>query len=231
MNAPVPACIGLIGGLGPGAGIHYYNALLATHAARSTTLDLVMVHADMPRSLDFVSAGDLTGLANYLAGQIGRLKAAGAQIAVIPAVTPHICEALLLERSPLPLVSMIGVARDALAAQGLRRIALFGTRFTVESDMFDRLPDYEVVRPSPEEIAAIHGVYTEIVATGAGTQAHAQTLRQIANRLIADEGAGAIVVAGTDFALLPDGAWAGCPTVDCARLHIEETTRRALDGA
>jgi len=224
----VSKAIGLIGGLGPGAGVHYYTALLAAHAAHGATLDLVMVQADMPRVLACVAAGDLAGLADYLAELIGRLKAAGAEIAVIPAVTPHICEALLLQRSTLPLISMITVARGALAARGLKRIALLGARFTVESDMFGRLSDYDVVRPLAEEIAFIHGAYTDIVASGAGVPAQVNALRQITQRLIADEGIEAIVVAGTDFALLPDGAWTGIPIVDCAALHIEEIMRQTL---
>ena len=66
-------CIGLIGGLGVGATVHYYQELAKAHAARGRVLNLAMVHADMNRGLRFVQAGDRAGLAEYLAGLIAKL--------------------------------------------------------------------------------------------------------------------------------------------------------------
>ena len=84
-------CLGLIGGLGVGAAIHYYRALAAGHQKRNRSLDLVMVHAEVERVLGYIGANDLTALADYLAELITRLSRAGADVAAIPAVAPHIC--------------------------------------------------------------------------------------------------------------------------------------------
>ena len=55
---------------------------------RSRQLDMVMVHAEPPRVMEFIRAGDHMGLAKYLAGFILRMKDTGAEFAVVPAVTP-----------------------------------------------------------------------------------------------------------------------------------------------
>jgi aspartate racemase len=214
-------CIGLIGGLGPGATTHYYQALLRAHAARHTRPDLVIVHADVGEVLGLVGQGDLAGLARYLAGFIARLEKAGAEVAAIPAITPHICMPILKPLSRLPLISIIDVVRSELARRGLRRIALFGTRFTVESDMFGQLADFDVIRPRADEAEIIYRIYGELVAAGVGTDAQAQAVGEIATAFIARESVEAIVVAGTELALIVDQDSAGYPIVDCARLHIE----------
>jgi aspartate racemase len=224
-------CIGLIGGLGPGATVHYYQALLRAHAARAVRPDIVIVHADVGQVLGLVGQGDLEGLAEYLAGFIARLQKAGAEVAAIPAITPHICMPMLKPLSRLPLISIIDVVRSALVERGLRRITLFGTRFTVESDMFGQLAEFDIVRPRADEAETLYRVYAELVAAGVGTEAQAQTVRDVATRLIARESVEAIVVAGTELALIVDGERAGYPIVDCAQFHVEALADYAIDAS
>ena len=97
----------MIGGLGVGAAVHYYKELARACAGCGRVLDLVMVHADGGRVRGAVEAGDKAGLGSYLAELIGRLKSAGAEFAVVPAVAPHIAIAELIERSPLPVVNLV----------------------------------------------------------------------------------------------------------------------------
>src|SRR4051812_34358508 len=79
-------CLGLIGGLGVGAAIHYYRELSAEHQKRNRTLDLLMVHAEVERVLGNIRDNDLTALADYLAELMRRLSRAGADVAAIAAV-------------------------------------------------------------------------------------------------------------------------------------------------
>jgi len=223
-------CIGLVGGLGPGATVHYYQALLRAHASRGIRPDIVIVHADVGQVLGRVGQGDLDGLAAYLSDFIARLEKAGAEFAAIPAITPHICMPLLRPLSRLPLISIVDVVRSDLVRRGLRRVALFGTRFTVESDMFGQLADFDIVRPRADAAEAIYRVYAELVAAGVGNEAQAETVRDIATRLIARDSVEAIVVAGTELALIVDEGRAGYPIVDCARLHVEALADYAIDA-
>ena len=148
MNEMAPGrCIGLIGGLGVGASVYYYQELAKAHAARGRILNLVMAHAHVDRVLGAVQAGDKDGLASYLAGFIARLQAAGAEFAVVPAVAPHIAIAELIQLSPLPIVNLIDELKREIEARQLRRVALFGTRFAVESRLFGHLDHLEVVTP------------------------------------------------------------------------------------
>ncbi len=222
-------CIGLIGGLGLGATVHYYQELAKAHAARGRVLNLVMAHADNGRVRNLVEAADKRGLAAYLAGLIGRMKSAGAEFAVVPAVAPHIAIDELIEISPLPLVNMIAEIRRGIEERGLPRVALFGTRYAIESQLFARLDDLSVVTPRPDEIDYIHTTYFQVVDAGVATAAQREGLTRLAHTLISRDRVEAIILAGTDLALVFNESNTDFPHLDCARLHLDAITRRALE--
>jgi aspartate racemase len=221
-------CFGLIGGLGVGAAVHYYRELAKAHDALHAPMNLVMVHADMTRMVRWAEAGDAQSMAQYVAGLVARLQAAGATFAALPAVTPHLCIPELLPISPLPLVNLLEVVNDSLRSTAFRRVALFGTRFTVESAMFGALAGAEVVRPQPDEIDYIHRTYFQLASTGIGGDAERAGLTNLAETLIRRDGAEAIILAGTDLALIFDESNTTFPHVDCARVHLDRIRRTML---
>ncbi len=205
--------LGLIGGLGPGATVHYYRELAKAQAG-----EMLLVHADMDRVRGDVERGDRNGLAAYFARLIERLAHGGAHLAAISAVTPHICIRELERISPLPLVNIIEETAAEIRSRGLRRVALFGTRFVVESRMFGMLEGVEVVVPDQDQVEAIHSAYMRTVE--GGTEGRA-ILSRIARELPVD----AVVLAGTDLALIFDETNTDFPHVDCAQIHIQAILR------
>jgi aspartate racemase len=222
-------CIGLIGGLGVGATVLYYQELAKAHAERGRILNLVMAHADVNRVLGAAQAGDKDGLAEYLAGLIERLARAGAEFAAIPAVTPHICIAELLKLSRLPIVNPVEQLQCEIKTRGWRRVALFGTRFTVESGLFGLLQGVELAAPAAAEIDFVHQTYLQLVSAGAGTEQQRESLSRLAHQLIERDGAEAVILAGTDLAVLFNERNTDFPHIDCARLHLDAIVGRALD--
>lgn len=217
--------IGLVGGLGIGAGIHYYRELAAAHERQGKPLELILVHAQMARVFKHASAGDLTGLAEYLAGILATLEAGGATVAAIPAVTPHICIDQLRRLVSLPIVSLLDAVAAEVRARDLKRVALFGTRFVIESDFFGRLEGVEAIRPTADEITFINDTYVTIAGSGEATPDQHAALTAIARRLC-DAGADAVLLAGTDLSLLFNERNTNFPNLDCARVHIQAIMRR-----
>lgn len=220
------ACVGLIGGLGVGATVHYYEKIAAACKARGVAPDLVIAHADVDRGQGFVRAGKLDELADYLSGFIERMARAGAEMAVIPAVTPHICIAQLLKRTRLPLINIVDPIGAELSARKIKRVALFGTVFTVEGGLWGQLAGVDIVKPRPDEIDFIGKAYQRILDTQDGNEADTAGLRRIAAELQRRDGVEAILLAGTDLAVIFDEETAGFPTIDVARLHIDAIVER-----
>jgi aspartate racemase len=212
--------IGLLGGLGVGAAIHYYRELAAAHDDVRQPMQLVMVHASISRATHYASKEDRKGLAAYLAGFLGKLKASGATIGVLPAVTPHLCIDELQAITPIPVIDLTKVVSDHLQERKLSKVALFGTRFVVESDMYGRLQGVDVVRPRESELAFIHDAYTQLAYSGRASSEHRERFVSLADTLQKRDGVEAIVLAGTDFALMFDAVNTPFPHVDCTRAHI-----------
>lgn len=213
-------CLGLIGGLGVGATIYYYQELIKAHLELGQVANLLILHADVNRVLQYAAAGETSGMAEYFLHLISRLSAAGAEIIAIPAATPHLCAPELMERSPIPLVSLVDEIVREVDDRRLKRVALFGTRFTMETELFGRLKDVDVVAPKPAEIDFIHQTYLQLVNVGSGTEQQYRGLHQLAHTLIERDGIEAIILAGTELSLVFNRANTDFPHIDGARLHL-----------
>jgi aspartate racemase len=219
--------LGLIGGLGVGATVSYYQALVEAHKAVGRIPRLLIAHANVDRVLSLVRDGRSGDLARYLGDLADRLQAAGAAIGAVAAVTPHLFFSEIAEASRLPLVNLVDELAREIRARGARRVALFGTRFIMESSLLDGV-GVEVVRPPAAEVDRIHGLYLAIVGAGQSTEAITAELREIAVRLCHRDHVETIVLAGTDLALAFNEASAGFPAIDCTRLHVAGIMRRVL---
>ncbi len=213
-------CLGLVGGLGVGATVHYYRELVKEHTLRGRVANIVMIHADVDRVLKDAAAGSKLQLAEYLSGLIHRLSRAGADIAAMPAVTPYICIDELIRISPIPLVSLPQEILREIQTRQLKRVSLFGTRTTIETKMFGQLSGVEVVIPQPDEIQLIHDTYVHLVNTGSGTEEHYQALRHIAHTICERDNVEAVILGGTELSLLFNEGNTDFPHLDGARLHV-----------
>lgn len=224
------ACVGIVGGLGVGATVHYYERIAAACKARGVTPDLVITHADVDHGQGLIRAGKLDALAAYLSGFLDRMARAGADFMVLPAVTPHIAIDRLKTRSPRPLIDIVETLGAELRARKLRRVALLGTVFTMDGSLWGQLeryaPDVEIVKPRPDEIAFAGAAYQRILDTQRADPADAEGYRRLAAELQRRDGVEAILLAGTDLTVMFDETSAGFPAIDVARLHIDAIVER-----
>jgi aspartate racemase len=227
MSGKEGRCLGLVGGLGPGATIYYYNGLLAAHKAQGRVARMLIAHADVDHGRPLAEAGKLDELARYLNGFIDATAAGGAELAAIVAVTPHICSAQLAPLLRIPLIDMVATVADEVRARGLKRVALFGTRSTVQSGMFGRL-GVEVAMPAVDEIELINTSYLDVVYDRSTPQT-TERLRELAHTLMRRDGAEAVLLAGTDLSMVMNEANAGFPTLDCAGVHIKAIAQRMME--
>jgi aspartate racemase len=212
-----------------GAGIFYYRALVEAHLALGISPRILMVHADVRRVMNHAAAREADQLAQYLAGLLGQLARGGAEIASIPAFSPQICAAELAAITPLPLVSLLDAISAEVKRRQLCRVALFGARVTMETQMFGQLREVEVVTPRPEEMDRIAGIYTRIVEEAHASDQDYSALRSLAHRLIEREKLDAIIFAGTDLAFVFNPENTDFPHVDGARVHIEAIMSKLLE--
>src|SRR5207247_213706 len=164
--------LGIIGGLGPESTLDYYQRIIALYRGRMRDghyPEFVIVSVDLRKGLDFMDASDLSGMADYLLEGISKLARAGADFGIISANTPHIVFDEIAPRSPIPLFSIVEATCAAAKAQNLKRLALFGTRYTMQANFYQKVfahENIELVVPEPDDQDYIHHKYMNELVTG-----------------------------------------------------------------
>jgi len=219
--------IGLIGGIGPAATDFYYRRLISAFASKKTALELTIVHADTPTLLAHLASNDATAQIAIYKRLTDRLIAAGAGCVAVTSIAGHFCIDGFKDVSPLPVVDMIAVVRAAVKGLGLKRIGILGTRTVMETRLFGSVASAEIVPPSGNDLDDVHEAYVAMAASGAVTDAQQAVFTATSQRLLRDEGVEAIMLGGTDLALIFNQQTTHFPLVDCAGIHVDALVRLA----
>ncbi len=220
--------IGLIGGIGPAATDFYYRRLIAAFAQRESPLDLTIVHADTPTLLRNLTTDDRAGQVGIYQRVTQRLVAAGADCVVVTSIAGHFCIAEFEAVSPLPVVNMLTEVNRTVQRRGLSRIGILGTRTVMASRFYGGVDSAAIIPPAGPDLDRVHDAYIAMATSGVATDAHRAVFDGAARRLLDDEHVDAIMLGGTDLALVYREADAPFPLVDCAGIHVDAIVARAI---
>lgn len=221
----MPKKIGLIGGLAFRAGVFYYKQLVHRHGPG---LELVLNHADVATALAYVTAGDKAGLGAYLGRLANELADSGCGIVAITAVAPHLAISEIAGTARVPMVNVLDAIPAGLDAAGLDRVAVFGNRVVMQTNVFGAVPDRMAVELDPAAIDLVHSTYSQIALEGKrGTQPEVKVLSGLAHDLARIHGIQAILLAGTDLSSFYADQKPDFPFLDVAHLHIDQIIKLA----
>ena len=227
--------LGIIGGLGPESTLDYYQRIIALFRERTGDRhypEFVIVSVDLRKGLDFLDANDLSGMANYLLEAIDKLARAGADFGIISANTPHIVFDEIAPNSPIPLISIVEATRAAAKAQNLKRLALFGTRYTMQATFYPKVfsrEGIELLLPDAEDQAYIHDKYFKELVSGKFLSQTRAGLLTIVDRMKANSDIDGLILAGTELPLiLRDSEHNGIPFLDTTEIHCEAAVAEML---
>jgi aspartate racemase len=218
----------MIGGLGPESTIDYYRSIIARFRARQ--LDggyphVIINSLDVDKGIAMLDAGRLDDLTEYLAVGVELLVRAGADFGVIAANSPHLVFDDVQRRSAIPLLSIVRATSNHAKALGLKKVGLFGTGFTMRASFYPeefQRAGIALVRPKESERQFIHSKYIgELLKNQFLPETRMEILR-IAQRMENEDGIEALVLAGTELALLLRHS--GTPEVeflDTTVIHVE----------
>jgi aspartate racemase len=223
--------LGMIGGLGPESTIDYYRRILETweQVEPGTAPSIVIDSLDVRRGLRLVET-DRPGLIEYLLESLGRLAGAGVGFAVMTANTPHLVFDDLVARSPVPLLSIVEVCAEEARGRGLGRLALLGTRFTMEGPFYPEVCaryGITVVTPDEADRAWVHERYIGELLKGDFRDDTRRQFTELVGRLRDDTGVEGVILGGTELPLLlPTPVIATLPALDTTALHVAAIVKR-----
>lgn len=192
---------------------------------------LVLVSVDFHEIEELQRAGDWDGAASILSQAAKSLEAAGADFIVICTNTMHKVAPTIEQAVRLPIFHIADPTAEEIKRQGLQKIGLLGTRFTMEQDFYkERLRSrhgLEVVIPNSEDMDIIHRIIYHELCLGKVEDASRQEYRRIMAQLIV-QGAQGIILGCTEISLLVGAADASVPLFDTTGLHASKAAEFAL---
>lgn len=220
--------LGMIGGTGPESTVEYYRRLIAAYHARvskSGAPPIIINSVDNKDLVKWFTAHDLAPVINFLATEIERLARAGADFALIAAVTPHLVFDELQQGARIPLLSIVEATADAATKAGLRRLALFGTRFTMQGTLFPQAfarRGLTIVVPNEKEQEFIHEKYMGELFVGAILDVTRAALIDIVETMKQRNNIDGLILGGTELSLiLRESTAASLPVLDTTQIHVE----------
>ena len=227
--------LGIIGGLGPESTIDYYQRIIALYRERTgdgSYPEFIINSVNLKKGLDFMAANNLAGMADYLLEGIGKLARAGANFGLIAANTPHIVFDDVAPKSPIPLTSIVEATCAAAKTQNLKRLALFGTRYTMQATFYPKVfsrEGIELLVPEPNDQDYIHDKYMNELVPGKFLPATRAGLLAIVDRMGAKSDIDGVILAGTELPLiLRDPDHNGIPFLVTTKIHVEAAVDEML---
>lgn len=212
--------IGLIGGIGPAATDYYYRGLIAAARDRDQDLALTIAHADSPTLLENQASGDETAQVEIFTRLAHGLRAGGADLVAVTAISGHFCIEAFESASPLPVSNLISAVDRFVAQQGYKRLGILGTEVAMRTRLYGGISSATVVPPTEDTITAVHRTYIEMAFRGSATDADRDVLYSAYERAIEENEAEAVILAGTDLVLAFDSVGSKAKVIDCAAVHV-----------
>src|SRR6201993_1001478 len=227
--------LGIIGGLGPESTIDYYGKIIALYRQRTgdgSYPQFIINSINMKKGLDLMEANNLPGMADYLLEEISKLARAGATFGLISANTPHIVFDEVASKSPVSLISIVEATCTAAKARKLKRLALLGTRYTMQATFYPKVFSREGIAllvPHREDQDYIHEKYFSELVPGKFLPETRAGLLAIVDRMKATSDIDGVILAGTELPLiLRDPNHNGIPFLDTTKIHVEAAVAHML---
>lgn len=182
--------------------------------------------------VECLNRSDLDGVGELMLASANKLAAAGAEFLICPDNTIHQALPYVLPRSPLPWLHIAEVVAEEAARRGYRKLALTGTRWLVDSEVYPEklaAQGLDWVRPSPAERAEIGRIIMDELVYGVFKPESVAYFQDAIAKMQA-QGCDAVVLGCTEIPLILDDANSPLPTLDSTRLLARAALERAIRG-
>lgn len=226
--------IGLLGGMSWESTATYYRVLnegIKKQLGGLHSAKICLVSVDFEEIEKLQHAGDWEGTAVILADAAQAIESGGADFLLICTNTMHKVAPQIAATISIPILHIADATAEQLRADGIKKVGLLGTRFTMEQDFYrSRLTELygiEVIVPNQQEQDAVHDVIYKELCLGRIEDSSRARYLQIIDRLAA-EGAEAVILGCTEIALLVQQAHTEIPLYDTTAIHAEQAVLKSL---
>lgn len=226
--------VGMIGGMSWESTVSYYKALNEGIKAElgglhSAKICLYSVDFSEIEALQHQGKWDETAVILSKAAQ--SVEAGGADCLLICTNTMHKVAPQIEANITIPILHIADATAEQLLSDGVTKVGLLGTRFTMEQDFYKRrLVDQfgiEVLVPNEDDRDVIHSVIYEELCQGVVNAESRERYLDVVDRL-ASQGAQAVILGCTEIALLINQSHTNVPLYDTTKIHADYAVKWAI---
>jgi aspartate racemase len=229
--------IGLLGGMSWESSAEYYrlvNEMVRDRLGGLHSADCLLRSVDFAEIEVLQRDGAWVQAGERLAGEAAALAAAGAELLVLCTNTMHKVADAITDAIDIPLVHIADTTAHAIHDEGIERVGLLATAYTMEQDFYvGRLRDLhglDVLVPSEQDRRIVHDVIYDELCVGVTEERSRVEYRRII-RALAHRGAEAILFGCTEIDLLVGPPDSPVPVFDTTRLHASRAVELAIGAA
>lgn len=226
--------IGLIGGMSWESSKLYYEFL------NSKTKDIlggahsskcVLVSVDFAEIARLTFEADWDAIGRLMAEAAQQLERAGADVILLCTNTIHLVSDYISQNVNIPFLHIATTTGEAITEMGLKKVALLGTRFTMEKEFYSSTLrkdfDLEIVTPIADDRQVVHDIIYDELVHGKFTLASKTRIIEIMESL-RSEGAEGVILGCTELPILITTSDINIPLFDTGRIHAYKAVEWSL---
>lgn len=224
--------IGLIGGMSWESTTTYYQLINETikkklgglHSAKFLLYSVDFAEIERYQAIGIKSA-------QVLGDAACKLEQAGADFIVICTNTMHKVAPQIQERLSIPILHIAQATADILLEQGIRKVGLLGTKYTMTQDFYkEKLFEsgLDVLIPDASGVETVNTIIYDELCLGTIREESKQTYLNIIEQL-RGAGAQAVILGCTEIGLLVKQTDTDMPLFDTTLIHAEKAAMAAVN--
>ena len=228
--------IGVIGGMSWESTVEYlqqFNRAVRERLGGLHSAKLRVATVDFEEIAVLQRAGRWDEAGEALAQEARDLEAAGADVLLIATNTMHLVYDQVQRAVSVPVLHIADVTAEAIREQGLTKVALLATRYTMEQSFYvDRLAQHGVDAMIPAQESdreQVQRIIFDELCVGLVTDTGRQELKRIGDELVR-QGAQGVILGCTELELSASQRDFDVPVFPTTTLHCQAALAFAQEG-
>ncbi len=196
----------------------YYSAQCILYNVQYQEIKEVHKNGDWDRAGDILSKAAIT------------LQNAGADFIILATNTMHIAASKIQDVIHVPFLHIAEVTADKLLVDGVKSVALLGTRFTMEKAFYKDILIHHGIRviiPGTEDMENIHNIINKELIIGKINDSSRKDFSNVIAKL-KQQGAEGVILGCTEIGLLVKQKDSVLPVYDTTLLHADAAAEYAM---
>lgn len=227
--------IGLIGGMSWESSKIYYqyiNEIVKERLGGSHSAKSVLSSVDFAEIERFSFSGEWDEIGKLMEEQAKNLKNAGSDFIILCTNTIHLVSDAITNAVDIPFLHIANATGEAIKSKGLKKVALLGTKFTMEKDFYTKILeeqyDLQVLIPNEEDRDTLQSIIYNQLVKGVFTEESKEICLDIIKKMEA-QGAEGAILGCTELPILIPEKDVSLPTFDTTKIHAQKAVDFALN--